>query len=230
MRRYTYRQVYKWGANLSYIAGLIAADGCLYGDERHINLTSCDTDQLEIVRKILQLYGDIKQKPNGFGGVSYYLQFSNVALYDFLFDAGIRPAKSKTIGSLLIPDMYYPDFLRGYFDGDGCVYGFWDKRWPNSLMYYTEYNGASLSFLHWLQMQNTRLAKLSPGRIKPATRVHALSYAKRDSQLLFNFMYYSPTNPRLDRKYLKFIDFLQSDPYASKAIVSASGGMVDTLV
>ncbi len=218
MRRYKYRQVYEWNHDLGYIAGLIASDGCLYGDGRHINLTSKDVDQLETMRRILQLSGTVKAKPNGFGGIGYYIQFSNVALYDFLYAVGIKPAKSKSIGRIYVPDAFYADFLRGYFDGDGCIHGFWDRRWKNSLMYYTEFASASYDFLIWLQNTNTRLAGASPGTIKPLSRVYSLSYAKQDSRLLFEFMYYAPDLPALRRKQDKFVDFLQMDPYYSRIL------------
>lgn len=216
MRRYKNKKIYSWNSEIAYIAGLFASDGCLYKDGRHLNITSKDTILLEIVRTILNLKGNYKSKISGYGKVSYYVQFSDVALYDFLYNAGIKPAKSKSIGKLDIPDNFYSDFLRGYFDGDGCVYGFWDKRWKSSLMYYTEFASASPAFLQWLKSQNTQLAHTSSGRVKKSTRVSALSYAKKDSKLLFEFMYHDMSLPSLARKRTKFIDFLEADPYASK--------------
>ncbi len=146
------------------------------------------------------------------------MQFSNVAFYDFLSACGLTPAKSKTIGPLLIPDLYYPDFLRGYFDGDGTVYGYRDKRWRNSLVYYAGYTSASLPFMQWLQATNSRLALTTPGVIKPGIRALALTYAKADSKKLFQYMYYRDDLPLLTRKYQKFVAFLEADPYASKEL------------
>ncbi len=37
---------YRWNANLAYAVGLIAADGCLSKDGRHIILVSKDIEQL----------------------------------------------------------------------------------------------------------------------------------------------------------------------------------------
>ena len=228
MRRYKASKTYTWSPGIGYIAGLIASDGCLYKDGRHINLTSKDIDQLETFRAILNLTGTVKSKLNGFGGVGYYIQFSDVALYDFLYNAGIEPAKSKTMKSIKIPDEFYPDFLRGYFDGDGSIYGFWDKRWKNSLMYYTTFASASPPFLEWLYDQNLRLANVVSGKINPTTRAFALKYAKADSRTLFEFMYYSPGLPALARKHGKFIDFFQQDPYAVKELDARVVKLVNT--
>ncbi len=159
-------------------------------------------------------------KTSMYGGEAYHLQFSNVALYDFFLGIGLTPAKSKTIGRLAIPDKYFTDFLRGYFDGDGSIWGYWDTRWKNSLMYYTSFASASLPFIQWLQEKNSKLLGVSSGHIKPGTRAMNLSYAKADSRILFEAMYSKPSAFFLDRKRSKFIDFLRTDPYASKAFLA----------
>jgi hypothetical protein len=141
------------------------------------------------------------------------LQFSDVSLYDFLQSIGLTPAKSKTIGELKVPDEFYADFLRGYFDGDGTVYAYWDKRWVNSLMYYCCYAGASMPLLEWLRVTNSRLAGVGKGSIRTGSRAFALGYAKSDSRLLFQYMYKIDGSPRLSRKYIKFYKFLTLDPY-----------------
>ena len=66
---------------------------------------------------------------------AYHIQFSDVAFYDFLVEAGLTLAKSLTLDKIYVPDKYYFDFLRGVFDGDGCIRGFKDIRWPNSHMF-----------------------------------------------------------------------------------------------
>lgn len=216
MRRYKQKKFYEWTPDIAYLAGLIASDGCLFKDNRHINLTSTDYELISFVIDILTLSVKVGTKVSSYGSVGYSLNFSDVALYDFLRQAGIHPAKSKTIKKVLVPDRLYAEFLRGYFDGDGCIYGFWDTRWKNSLMYYTEYASASATFLQWIRSQNIRILSVSPGRVKPSDRVQALSYAKADSRILFESMYASASRYRLTRKYQKFIDFLNTDPYAKQ--------------
>ncbi len=219
MRRHAYKKTYVWNPEIAYLAGLVASDGCLVNNNRHINITSKDREIIDTCQKILNMNVKVGIKIGGYSGSSSFnLQFSNVSLYDFFLRCGLTPAKSKTIGPLLIPEQYYADFLRGYFDGDGTIYGYWDRRWRSSLMYYTQYVSASPAFLHWLQKMNGRLAHTSPGAIKPNARADTLSYAKADSRKLFSFMYYKPNLPTLSRKYHKFVDFLRADPYADKEL------------
>lgn len=215
MSRYKYKKLYIWDNSLAYLTGLITADGCLINNNRHINVTSKDFEVIDIVQGILNINVKVSMKRNGYGGLSHHLQFSNVALYDFLLDTGLTPAKSKTMSQLVIPAAYYADFLRGYFDGDGTVYGYWDTRWKNSLMYYCGFTSASPAFLEWLSNMNERLIGTTPGKIKQNRGAQTLTYAKRDSQKLFQFMYYSFELPKLSRKYNKFIDFIERDPYAN---------------
>lgn len=213
MRRYHNTKQYFWTAELAYLAGLIASDGCMVNDGRHIVITSKDTEILEIAMDILGIWPKLKQKIGGFGTVGYDLQFSNVALYDFLYNAGLHPAKSKTISNISVPDCYYADFLRGEFDGDGTVVGLWDKRWRSSFMYYVSFCSASDPFLLWLQKKNSELAFTTNGFIRNGTRAKNLTYAKSDSLKLFNFMYYASHVPNLTRKRVKFVDFINTTPY-----------------
>ena len=219
MRSHAYKNSYVWNPEIAYLTGLIASDGCLVNDNRHINITSKDQEIINSFQSILGMDVKVGTKIGGYSGTSSFnLQFSNVALYDFFLRCGLTPAKSKTMGPLLIPEQYYPDFLRGYFDGDGTIYGFWDRRWRNSLMYYTGYVSGSLAFLQWLQQMNARLAFTSFGAIRPGVRAFTLSYAKADSRKLFQFMYHKLDLPMLSRKYQKFIAFLVADPYPSKEL------------
>ncbi|MEX1086929.1 MAG: LAGLIDADG family homing endonuclease, partial [Candidatus Paceibacterota bacterium] len=106
----------QWSSNFAYAIGLLAADGCLSKDGRHIDVTSNDYDQLENFIKALDIDVKITQKSSGRGYTSWHVQFSDVLFYKFLTEIGITSAKSKTLRKLDIPDEYFFDFLRGEFD------------------------------------------------------------------------------------------------------------------
>ena len=44
-----------WNSNLAYAIGLITTDGCLSNDGRHLTLVSKDIEQLENIKKCLDL-------------------------------------------------------------------------------------------------------------------------------------------------------------------------------
>lgn len=206
--RYTHKRTYTWSPDIAYSVGLIASDGCLQKDGRHIDLTSVDIDQLEnFIRAIgrdLRIT-DKGNKPNRLP--AFRVQFSDVAYYDFLLQAGLTPTKSKTINELHIPDECYADFLRGLFDGDGSCYAYTDKRWKSSYMFYITFTAASPNFLRYIQQSNNRLFNVSLGSLRTSGRAYILSYAKADARKLFSAMYYQKDLPRLNRKYTKLLGF-----------------------
>jgi hypothetical protein len=207
--RYAYKKQYLWSSDIAYIVGLFASDGCLINDGRHLNITSKDIEIIDYVQQVLDVRAKATTKTGGFNTTAYHLSFGDVAFYDFLVKVGLTPAKSKTLGVLKIPDTYYFDFLRGEFDGDGCIRGFQDIRWADSHMFYIEFASASPAFMTYLQANNTRLAGTTSGSIHPDTRVAKLSYAKLDSIKLTAAMFHGGGVPSLSRKRTKLFGFIQ---------------------
>lgn len=141
-----------WSHDFAYAVGLIVSDGCLYRTGRHICFTSKDKEQIDNFQKALNLNIPIGVNYSGYkNSMAYRVQFSDMYLWNFLNDIGIYPNKSKTIGSVKIPDKYFFDFLRGVFDGDGSIYSYYDKRWRSSFLFYLSFSSASNKFIAWLQ-------------------------------------------------------------------------------
>ena len=190
---------------MAYAVGLIATDGCLYKDGRHMSLTTKDLDLAHTFQKCLGIRVKIGYKRSGFTGRKdcRNVQFGDVVFYRWLVDIGLTPNKSKTIPKLKIPDRYFFDFLRGCFDGDGSIYAYWDPRWKSSYMFYIQFASASKPFLSWLVDTITRLADVK-GKIQPMrSRAHQLVFAKSSSIRLVSKMYHSPDIPALKRKLAK---------------------------
>lgn len=209
--RYAQKRIYNWSHAIAYSVGLIASDGCLQKDGRHIDLTSKDVCQLENFCCSINKHLAIKPKLNSMGQTSFRVQFSDVAYYDFLLAAGLMPNKSLRLSRMEIPDVFYPDFLRGVFDGDGTVYGYRDTRWKNSFMYYTAFWSASKQFLTYLQETNLRLIGMQGASFRTGKKAAGLTYAKRDSYLLYKAMYAHADLYYLPRKRLKLEGFIIQD-------------------
>ena len=172
-----------------------------------MNLTSKDKDQIILFKKCLGLETKIGQKYSGAGNLAYQTQFGDVLFYKFLLNIGLSPAKSLIISSVSIPDKYFWDFLRGYFDGDGCSYSFYDSVWKNSFRFYLGFASGSIKYLEWLRSELNRLAGVK-GHINYSKRATQLKYSKKEAVVISKRMYYAPRLPCLERKHLKIIKTL----------------------
>ncbi len=194
-----------WSPELAYAVGLLASDGHISKDGRHIDLTSNDIEQIKNFMKCLGLNNKIGEKKSGVNGkVSMRVQFGDVVFYNFLINIGLTPAKSKTIGKLDIPKKYFFDFLRGSFDGDGSFYSYYDPRWKSSFMFYTIFISASRKHIEWIQdelFQRLGVTGHITADIKKSTL--RLNYAKGESWKILKNMYYSKHAICLSRKRLK---------------------------
>lgn len=196
----------KWSPGFAYVIGLITSDGSLSKDARHVNFTSKDLDLIIYFKKYLKINNKIDKKSRSSIDEKkyYFIQIGDVNFYKFLVEIGLKPNKSKKLEKLDIPLKYFFDFLRGFFDGDGRVVSFFDKRWKNSFMFYIVFSSASPKFINWVR-KNIELLVNIRGHISKAKGVSTvqLKYGKKESQVLIRKMYYSKNLPFLARKYFK---------------------------
>lgn len=196
----------KWSGNFAYAVGLLATDGCLSKDERHIILTSKDHSQLTNFLTSLKIKNYIGYTTSGVNGRKYArIQFGDVLFYRFLQSIGLTPAKSLTLGKLKIPKKYFFDFLRGCFDGDGSSYSYWDLRWRSSFMFYVSFASASPAFIEWIR-DEIYTSTSAYGHITHSLKkntYYQLKYAKRDGLKVLKKMYHRRNAICLSRKRLK---------------------------
>lgn len=190
----------QWTTDLAYACGLMASDGCVISDGRHLNLTSKDIDQLETFKKCLGINVKISWKPSTFAGaLRPQVQFSDATLHRWFVSIGITPHKSKTIRAILIPDKFFFDYLRGEFDGDGHSNAYWDTRWRSSVSLYIGFSSASEKHLQWLKTTIQNLIGIA-GIVKLSQNCHKLEFSKTKAEVLYKYMYHTDNIPYLKRK------------------------------
>jgi len=195
-----------WSKELAYAIGLITTDGNLSKDGRHLTFVSKDLPQINLFKKCLGIKNRVCLKKSGFvpDNTSYFIQFGDVNFYKFLVNIGLGPAKSKIMKELKIPDKYFFHFLRGHFDGDGTFFSYWDKRWASSFMFYLIFLSASFEHVKWIQQSLLRLLKVKGHfNLSKMSTISQLKYAKKESSIILNNIYYNSVNLRLERKYKK---------------------------
>ena len=195
----------EWTSNFAYAIGLLTTDGNLSTNKKYITLVSNDLAQIENFKKCLNLQNKIGRHVSGSSKkIGFRIQFGDVNFYKFLLNIGLTPKKSKTIGSVNVPDKYFFDFLRGHFDGDGSFHSYWDKRWRSSFMFYTYFYSASKKHILWLRREIKKQISINGYITKPkTTSVYALRYAKSESLKLLLKIYGLKSAVCLSRKYLK---------------------------
>ena len=203
----------EWTPVFAYAIGLIATDGSLSKDGRHLNFTSKDLVLVELFRKCLGLNNKIGRKARGGEEDKKYfqIQFGDKNFYEFLLSLGLTPAKSKTLGPLSIPAPYFADFLRGCIDGDGSI-GTHSHPESQHLQLRVRLHSASKNFLVWVKLEVARQVDISGGWIDSYESMFVLAYGKSDSIKLLNYMYYPKAESYLHRKYIKAKPFLRVWP------------------
>lgn len=182
-----------WNPKFAYAIGLLATDGNLSKDGRHINMTSKDEQLILMFKDCLKLGNKVGMKARGGEKEKKYfvIQFGDITFYEFLMGIGLTPAKSKTLGQLSIPQEYFWDFLRGCIDGDGTIGVF---KHPESIQPQLRVRlySASLKFITWLKEEISELSDLEGGWIEDSiksSRVYKLSFGKQDSIKLLRLIY-----------------------------------------
>lgn len=211
---------------MAYVLGYFSADGSMLRNKRgscFIEFTSTDRILLELVCTASGSDHPITARPhrNLHWKTQYRLQIGSKEWFADLIRLGFTQGKSATLSFPEVPEAYLGDFIRGYFDGDGCVYfkrlKFSDrkeKRW----ILMSLFTSGSESFLTTLK------GKLEPygvrgGSLLNKARGFDLRFSHKDSLALYHLMYHTGlvTGFWLPRKQLLFQKALRT-LYGSKFI------------
>ena len=195
-RKYHINQDYfkTWSPNMAYILGLWFADGCIYGGKMFdITLHKKDKYILKQIAKELQYEGELYDYVDR---QAARLNFSCVVIYNDIVALGGTECKSNTVEFPNIPKEYLSDFIRGYFDGDGCIMNLKNNR-VNSA-----FTCGSKKFLDKLLEILKEEAGVDGGSYDPSCV--SLKFGKKDSIRIGNYIYRNNPELFLLRKKEKF--------------------------
>ncbi|MDP2599109.1 MAG: LAGLIDADG family homing endonuclease [Deltaproteobacteria bacterium] len=200
-----------WTPESAYILGLLMADGTLTTNprgSRYVEFLSTDRELVDLFRALLNSNHKISLKKRKLSPKqwkpAYRIQIGNQHMLTRLDQLGLD---EKTIVPR-IPKPYYRDFVRGFFDGDGCVVSssYFSKERKHKRDYLqvvltSKHHG----FLKQLHSKLRVIAKLKGGSLYKGGRAYRLRYSQRDVLGLFVFLY-KGTEKRLSlsRKYRIF--------------------------
>ena len=203
-----------WSPEMAYVLGYFAADGCMFINPRgshFIEFTSTDRELIEKVKKCLDSKHLLsvldRSKKNDHWKTRFRIQIGSKEMFNDLLKLGFVPNKSNQLQFPALPDNFLSDFVRGYFDGDGCVHhGFYKRKNRPTLQFVfsTNFVSGSRKFLEELHFKLQMLAGIEGGFMTNKQRGFQLTFAGNDSERLYKFMYDNPKNLFLTRKYNKF--------------------------
>lgn len=177
-----------------YFVGLVATDGCLLSDGRHISITSAEKAYLQLIAQRFSLRNKICSKLNGGGQTAYHLQLGNVKLWRVLYKIGLMPRKSLILGPLDIPQLFFPDFIRGVIDGDGNIH-----RWIHPQNGHEQWElriySSALLFTDWLyQRISDRFrvtgCKMTTNHVLPRHTAYRIKFGKMAAKKILGACYY----------------------------------------
>lgn len=201
MRGRSYNRIYSYNRSFfksinkhsAYLLGYICADGCVSKEGKLMFVTK-DKDLLEKINFTLQSNKPLKCKD----GKYFKLEFRSHEIYDDLLRLGIVPKKPLRAYPVNLPRETYPDFIRGYFDGDGCF-----AYHVSYDIYKSMITSSNYKILKWI---NSVLPTQRGTIYKRTPACSELRYGFWDTLRLGNFIYknLTPMDIYLPRKFALF--------------------------
>lgn len=202
-----------WSAEMAYTLGYFCADGCMYknsGGSKYISFSSTDKEILEKVKRMLNSKHKLglRKRYNKNWKNLFSLQIGSKEMYKDLIRMGFMSNKEFRLKLPNVPKKYIRHFVRGYFDGDGCIsYGYYKRKNRNKKIFslMVRFASGSKDFLKNLSRRISLAIDLKEGYLSKNGKSFHLIYSKKESIRLFLYMYSNISEGQyLERKYNKF--------------------------
>ncbi|UZE93329.1 MAG: hypothetical protein ACKKMV_01290 [Candidatus Nealsonbacteria bacterium] len=193
----------KWSPEMAYVLGFWFADGYMRRSGSYkIVFYAKDYEMLTKIRNVMgsshPFYRDKRYE-------SFQFTVYSKRLFQKLLELGGIRCKSKTMKFPKVPFQYLPDFIRGYFDGDGSVFYTTyihskNKKLRRELR--SNFTSGNKEFLESLQNIFINVLGFTKKKICPYDERASwkLGYGTKDTLSLLRFMYYPNYPIGLDRK------------------------------
>lgn len=188
--------------NKAYWLGFIFADGCVYSHNYSISIDLNKKDEYHLMKFLKDIdskhhlyYDDTKN--------AVICRISSEKLQNDLINLGCCSNKSLIIQLPKIDYNLYQHFIRGYFDGDGCITKSCSGQWKAHI------NSGSKIFLEQINNMIAHNIDLFRKIAICSKNCYRLDYSGiKNIYLLYHYLYNHSTI-YLDRKFVKYQQFLE---------------------
>ncbi len=206
---------------MAYVLGFMFADGSLVDSNAssrtyYLSFTNNDLDLLTQIKDALSSNHKIYTRAprvmfhkncKYVSKRGYVLRIGNKEMYNDLIMLGLGHRKSNTMNFPNVPSDYFSFFLRGYFDGDGCV-SFYLGPTRHVYALRVAFTSGSIAFLNDLSATlGTRLGIYSV-RAYVTRGAYNLVFRGLGALTILDFIYLHENKaPFLKYKYEKYLHF-----------------------
>lgn len=194
----------------AYVLGLLYADGCNLKNSHQITISLVETDRhiLKSIRDLICPTKPLRFIDNSNKGLNIHnyknafeFSFNSQHMSEQLTKLGCMPQKTHKLKfptSDQVPDHLIHHFVRGYFDGDGCI----------SIKNVCRFNFAGTeNFLNSLQELLYVKLGMSKKKLQVNKSVYVLCHSNQEKLRIFRAWLYNDSIIHLIRKWDKFHSF-----------------------
>jgi intein-encoded DNA endonuclease-like protein len=184
-----------WSPQMAYVLGFFAADGYITVNKRGgqfwcIQIT--DKKLLESIKTAIDSGHKISiRNMRKNENTLYRLQIGSIEMCDDMRKLGFSQQKTKSLAVPQVPEKYFSDFTRGYFDGDGNVWmgEIHKERKTKHVLLLAVFTSCSHSFLEHLHKRLTVYGIIGGSLYRSKQNYSRLQYSTRNALKLYDFMY-----------------------------------------
>lgn len=196
-----------WSHEMAYCLGFISADGHVWEKKPYlsIGLASTDRDILTYIRDQISPMTPVRENPKH---NAVQIMIKSRKILDDLKKYNVTHDKTFNLKiDFDIPEDFWGDYLRGYFDGDGSI-------WVANKKYSTPVYAGSIVGASKEILDNI-CDRLKFGNVRSTHngKYFSLGFAHKQLFLLKDIIYKDPSKVVMHRKYDKFCDMRINEKY-----------------
>lgn len=197
-----------WTPESAWVYGWILGDGNITNiNQLRITLARSDEELLYKIRTLMNSNHPVVQYDRWDKRYLKYYYSSTI-----VFCSKILVDDLKQLSIYDVPECYFNQFLRGFFEAEGHVG--WNKREnQNGGLLRTIFTQNNYDMLDFIYFTLKELGVVYGGSIYQTTNTWQLNFSRSDSSLLYHYMYDDCGNMFLERKKDKFEELIRRQEY-----------------